>query len=96
LYTAFVKYCNEVQSRSEVKTWSKALDVGEKGNKGAKEEKLLYKEIKTNIFQVKVYNGCCAGLRNKKIEGIEQSLCVYRLCFTSVPLIICIRLTFIY
>jgi hypothetical protein len=29
-----------------------------------------------------VYNGCQAGLHNKKSEGIEQSLCILKLKFT--------------
>jgi hypothetical protein len=36
-------------------------------------------------FHVGVYNGCCAGLHNKRFEGNEDSLCVYLyVCLSKV------------
>jgi hypothetical protein len=29
-------------------------------------------------FQVRVYNGCCAGLHNKKFDGTEHSSCIVK------------------
>jgi hypothetical protein len=69
----YKKHYNGVQSRSEKQVCNKAYGEG-KSTKRRNEERTFDVRSKDQCIQVRVYNGCYAGLQNQSLNALRITL----------------------